>query len=87
MTVSVNASSGEDVLYFSTDASTVMMVDVGTGVVGTYCGTGTGFRNGGCLIDAKFDAPLGLAISAGVMYVVDGNTLLIRAIQMTTSQD
>lgn len=85
VTVSMNATSGLDVVYFSTDASTIMAVDVSTGAVTRFCGTVAGFRNGGCSADAMFDAPLGLAISGDVMYVVDGNALLIRAIQMTSS--
>ena len=55
------------------------------GTLAIYCGTGVpGYQDGNCTT-ARFDGPYGIAIVGNTMYVVDTGNVLIRAINMTSS--
>ncbi len=81
--VSIVFNSADSYFYVTdTGNNSIRRID-SSGNVTTYAGAVQGGLVNGSLLDARFQCPMGLAISNGFMYVADSMNNVIRRIDMT----
>jgi hypothetical protein len=74
-------------LMYVADATNnlIRKINITTGAVTTYAGTGVAGSTNGALLTAKFDAPYAITYDGtGILYVVDYTTNLVRKIVVST---
>lgn len=64
----------------------IKRLDLTTGRIDTYAGTGDPGTTDGPRLQAQFDEPAGLSYAAGRLYVADTNNHAIRVIDLATEQ-
>ncbi|MDR3742237.1 MAG: hypothetical protein P4L40_24740 [Terracidiphilus sp.] len=63
-----------------------LLLSPSTGTLVIFCGTGVwGYQDGSCTT-ARFASPRGVAVVGQMLYVMDTGNLLLRAINMTSSE-
>jgi hypothetical protein len=83
------ALDGTGNLYISQDFSNhrIRRVNLGSGIITTFAGTGTGNNtgDGGLATAATLNGPSGMVVVGGVLYVADRFNHRIRAINLSTN--
>ena len=79
---------GGNVLYIADQSNhRIRAVDLGTGIISTFAGTGTAFfgGDGGPATAAELNTPVGVTATANTLYIADRDNHRIRAVDLSNN--